>query len=221
LWLLEGRTADLAGASLAATAAAWTKNEGQFFLPAVLVVAAVQLWRAKSGVRAWLLLMAPPLIVMGVWHLVRQAYQIEAAGFTLAASFQPEFFRIALRTLLSKALQPSLFNLSFLVMLGATLAVRPLGLRAQFWVPPGLVLWHLSGALLAYSTGRNDIQWWLGTSADRILSQAVPLALLAAAWVLGQAMEKTRTQSGSRAPASEPRPKKAHKTKKERRARSR
>jgi hypothetical protein len=221
LWLLEGRTADLAGASVAATAAAWTKNEGQFFLPAILAVAALQLLRTKSGARTWLVLLAPPLIVMGTWHLVRQAYQIEAAGFTLAASFQPELFRIAVRTLLSKAADPGLFNLCFLVMLVAALAVRPFVLAPQIWALPGLVLWHLSGALLAYSTGRNDIHWWLGTSADRILSQAVPLALLCAAWVLGQWTEKAQSRSGSRAPASEPRPGgKVRTTRKERHARS-
>lgn len=221
LWLLEGRTADLAGASLAATAAAWTKNEGQFFLLAVLLVAAAQLLRARSTPRLWLLALGPPLIVMGAWHLVRQAHQVEAAGFTLAASFQPDLFRIALRTLLAKAFQPGLFNLSFLLMLGAALAARPLALPKQFWILPGLVLWHLCGALLAYSTGRNDIHWWLGTSADRILSQAVPLALLPAAWIFGQWFEKARNQSASRTPANEPPPAKTHKTKRERRARSR
>jgi hypothetical protein len=221
LWLLEGRTADLVGTSLAATAAAWTKNEGQFFLLAVLVVAAAQLLRTKSGVRTWLILIAPPLVVVGIWHLVLHAYQIQAAGFTLAASFQSEFFRIALRTLLSKAFQPGLFNLGFLVMLGAALAVRPLGLSRQFWVLPGLVLWHLSGALLAYSTGRNDIHWWLGTSADRILSQVIPLALLPAAWVFGQWVEKTRKRREQQEAASETRPGKAQRTKKERRARAR
>ena len=218
LWLLEGRTVDLAAASLGATAAAWTKNEGQFFLLAVLVVAAAHLLRAKLEVRNWLLLLLPPLIVMGAWHVVRQAHQVEAAGFTLAASFRPEFFRIALRTLLAKAFQPGLFNLSFLLLLGAALAARPLGLPTQFWVLPGLVLWHLSGALLAYSTGRNDIHWWLGTSADRILSQAAPLALLPAAWVFSQWMEKAGNQHP---PVSEPRQGKAPKTKKLRRTRSR
>jgi hypothetical protein len=221
MWLLEGRTADLAGASLAATAAAWTKNEGQFFLLAVVLLAAVQLLRSKSTVRSWLLLVAPPLIVMGAWHLVRQAHQIEAAGFTLAASFQPESFRIALRTLLYNAFRPGLFNLCFPLMLGAALAARPLALPTQFWVLPGLVLWQWTGALLAYSTGRNDIHWWLGTSADRILSQAAPLALLPAAWVFGQWIEKARNRSGPHPPASEPRPGKAQKANKQRRARSR
>jgi hypothetical protein len=220
LWLIEGRTADLAGASLAATAAAWTKNEGQFFLLAVVVVAALQLLRAKSGVRMWLILLGPPLVVMGVWRLVLRAYQTEAAGFTLAASFQPELFRIALRTVLSKAFQPSLFDLDFLLMLGAAVVVPALGLSRRFWLLPGLVLWHVSGALLAYSTGRNDIHWWLGTSADRILSQAAPLALLSAAWVFGQWIKKTQDQTERPKAATETRPGKADRTKRERRAKA-
>jgi hypothetical protein len=220
LWLLDGRDSDLAGVTLASTAAAWTKNEGQFFLLAVLLVAAAQLVRSKAPARCWLILAAPPLMVMGVWHWVRQSYQVEAAGFTLAASFQPEFFRIALRTLLAKALQPGLFNLCFIAMLGAGVAARPLGLPGPFWVAPGLVAWHLGGALLAYSTGRNDIHWWLGTSADRILSQAVPLALLPAVWAFGRWIERTQEQKdadiGENEPASQGRP-----TRKQRRAKAR
>jgi hypothetical protein len=209
------------GASLAATAAAWTKNEGQFFLLAVLLIAGVELLRRKSALRRWLALVAAPLLALGPWFLVRQAYSIEAAGFTLGVFFQPDLFRIASRTMAAKAFQPGLFNLCFPLALGALLSARRLHLAAGFWVLPGLVAWHLGGAILAYSTGRNDIHWWLGTSADRILSQAVPLALLCAAWVLGQWTEKAQSRSGSRAPASEPRPGgKVRTTRKERHARS-
>jgi hypothetical protein len=222
LWLMEGRAADLAGASLAAAAAAWTKNEGQFFLLAVMLAAGVQLLRAKAAPRLWLLL-AAPVLVMGTWHGFRQAYGVEAAGFTLAASFQPELFRVALRTLLAKALQPSLFNLSFLLLAGAAAAARPLGLPAAVWVLPGLVLWHLGGALLAYSTGRNDIHWWLETSADRILSQIVPLGLLPVAWAFGRWAEQTR-QTGAGKPrpeAAKARPRKTQKAKASQRSKSR
>ncbi len=48
LWLREGSVADLAAASLAATAAAWTKNEGQLFLAAVGAVIAIRLLRKSS-----------------------------------------------------------------------------------------------------------------------------------------------------------------------------
>jgi hypothetical protein len=202
LWVLDGVDADLAGASLAATAAAWTKNEGQFFLLAIVLVAALQMLRAKSPLRAWFVLAVPPLLVLGPWYLVRQAHQVEAAGFALGVSFQPDLFRIALRTLLAKAFQPGLFNLSFYVALGAVLAIRPLRISRAFWILPGLVAWHLGGALLAYSTGRNDIHWWLATSADRILSQVVPLALLSAAWVWGRWSEQAVAE-GQASPAEQ------------------
>ena len=218
-WVLDGAAVDLAGASLAATAAAWTKNEGQFFLLAVVLAAAVQLLRAKSPARLWLLLVVPPLLVMGPWHLVRQAYEVEAAGFTLGISLQPDLFRIALRSMLAKAFQPGLFNLCFYLAVGATLAARPLRIPAGFWVLPGLVAWHLGGALLAYSTGRNDIQWWLATSADRILSQAVPLALLSAVWVWGRWIERARDSSQTRPGAKKPPPAaKTHKGRRDRQA---
>lgn len=218
-WILEGRSADLAGASLAATAAAWTKNEGQFFLLAVVAAAAIPLLRAKAPARRWLLLVVPPLLVMGAWHSFRQAYEVEAAGFTLAASFQIELFRIALRTMIGKALQPGLFSLCFVLLFGVAIAIRVLRLAPGFWILPGLVLWHLSGALLAYSTGRNDIHWWLGTSADRILSQVAPLALLPVACVFGRweerASEETPPQS------DEPRATKSRKPERGARAKSR
>ena len=205
LWNLEGRTADLAGASLAATAAAWTKNEGQFFLLAVALIAAIPLLRAKSTARSWLLLATPPLAVLGVWHIFRQAYDVEAAGFTLGASFQAEFFRIALRTLISKTLEPGLFGLCFVLLAGAAIAVRVLRLAPGFWIVPGLVFWHLCGALLAYSTGRNEIHWWLDTSADRILSQVAPLALLSAAWAFGRWAGQAQPQREAPAEPGEPR----------------
>lgn len=210
-WMLEGRSADLVGVSVAATAAAWTKNEGQFFLLAVVLLAAIPLLRTKAPVSLWLTLVAPPLLVMGVWHAFRQAYEVEAAGFTLAASFQTEFFRIALRTMIAKAFELGLFGLSFVLLAGAAIGIRLLRLAPAFWVLPALVAWHLSGALLAYSTGRNEIHWWLGTSADRILSQVAPLALLPAALVFGRWAEQSRSAAEPAAPSGQrdSRPRKA------------
>jgi hypothetical protein len=182
MWINEGCTAGLIGASLAATAAAWTKNEGQFFLLAVLAVFAVSLLRARAPVWQWLIAAGPSIAVLAAWSLVRQAHGVEAAGFSLGLSFDPELLRIALRSLLSRAAQPGSFHLVFYLWVAALAGAWRLRPPRAFWILPGLVIWHFAGALLAYSTGRNDIQWWLGTSADRVISQIVPLAMLSAAW---------------------------------------
>jgi hypothetical protein len=68
---------------------------------------------------------------------------------------------------------------------------------AAFWTLPALVLWHLGGALLAYSTGRNDLAWWLGTSADRILAQIAPVALLCGAVVFAHWMSEAEALAGA------------------------
>ena len=56
LWLRSGSLVNLAAASLAATAAAWTKNEGQLFLAAIGVVAAAEDLAAAHEDRAVLCL---------------------------------------------------------------------------------------------------------------------------------------------------------------------
>jgi hypothetical protein len=60
-----------------------------------------------------------------------------------------------------------------------------LRVNRAFWLLPGLACWQFLGALMAYATGRNDLDWWLRTSADRLLSQIAPLCLLTAAVAFG------------------------------------
>ncbi len=187
-WYHDGARRDLASASIAATAAAWTKNEGQFFLLGVLLLIGFGLARKKEGWPSWVWLLAPPVLVLGPWLLVRRAYGIEAAGFVPGAIFHLDLFWMALRTVCSKMLALKLFNVTFLVFFASLLAATRTKPARAFWVLPALVLWHLAGALLAYATGRNDLAWWLGTSADRILAQIAPLALLSGAIVFGAAI---------------------------------
>ena len=52
-WYRDGRLSDLAAAALSATAAAWTKNEGQFFLLGVILLGAVGLVRRRSSLAGW------------------------------------------------------------------------------------------------------------------------------------------------------------------------
>jgi hypothetical protein len=115
---------------------------------------------------------------------------VEASGFTLGADFQAALFGTALSTMLAKAFTLGSLNLTFVAVVAASVAGILLKLQRSFWVVPGLVAWQFLGALLAYSTGRNEIEWWLATSADRLLSQTAPLAILAAAIAYGLWIER-------------------------------
>ena len=206
-WYREGRAIDLAAAALAATAAAWTKNEGQFFLLGVILLGAVGLARRRSKLAGWCCLLLPSAVVLIPWWAVRRMHGIEAAGFVPGLDFEPELFWVSLRTLVGKASELGSYNVTFYLFIAGLAAAVRLKPPGSFWIVPGLVFWQLLGALLAYATGRNDIDWWLGTSADRILAQIAPLALLPAALVMShwrqQAAASPETPGQSR-PAPPP-----------------
>lgn len=189
-WFHQGGASLLAAASIAATAAAWTKNEGQFFLLAVLLWGSWNLARSRARVGNWLWLFGPPVAVLLPWWLVRQAHGVEAAGFVPGIDFQAALFATALRHLLSLAADPRVFNLTFYLFAAGVIGALILGNRKPSWTLHALVAWQFLGALLAYATGRNEIQWWLGTSADRILVQITPLALLSATVVFAEWSER-------------------------------
>ena len=190
LWLRSGATVDLAAASVAGAAAAWTKNEGQLFLAALGALAAVQLLRQRAGATGWAWLAAPAGLLLVPWSIVRMGQSVEASGFTLGADFQAGMFGTALSTMLAKAFAVGSVNLAFVSLVLAVVAGIALKLPGSFWAIPGLVGWQFLGALLAYSTGRNEIEWWLATSADRLLSQMVPLAIFSAALAYGLWVER-------------------------------
>jgi hypothetical protein len=181
----DGERCHLAGAAVAGTAAAWTKNEGQFFLVGLAVALMVWLLARKRPALDWGILLAPPALLLGLWSLVRSSYAVEAAGFRVGLELQPDLFVTALRTMLRKALAFGSFNLAFLLLPVSAAAAAGLSAPRAFWMLPGLALWQFLGALMAYATGRNDLTWWLETSADRLLSQIAPLCLLAVAVAFG------------------------------------
>jgi len=189
-WWRDGDRFDLAAASLAATAAAWTKNEGQFFLLAIVLLGVARLFFGRRPALEWSCLIAPPAALLLPWTIVRAGHGVEAAGFAMGFNFDPKLFAVAADALLTEALRWDLFVLTFVLLAAAALGAALLRMPAAFWILPGLVAWHLSGALTAYATGQNDLQWWLGTSADRILAQVVPLALLPAAVVFSSWIER-------------------------------
>ena len=199
-WHREGQVVDLAGACLAGTAAAWTKNEGQFFLLAILVLAAVKLLRVRPPVWNWAWL-AAPAVILGPWTLIRGSHGIEAAGFTPLIDFEPGLFGIALRRLSSMGFDTQLYNLTFYLLIASIVGALMLKVRPVFWILPGLALWQFAGALLAYATGRNEIQWWLGTSAGRILAQIAPLALMAPVVAYGEWARRSTERWGTAEPA--------------------
>jgi len=181
LWFRDGDATDLAVASIAAAAAAWTKNEGQFFFAGFAALGLLKLLRERRPWPQWVLLLAPATTIIVGWSAVRAFHQIEAAGFSMGLSFEPSLFYIAAGTVVSKMFSPDLFNIAFYAWglgLIAALRLRP---NSAYWALAGLVAWQLGGSVLAYSTGRNEIQWWLGTSADRLISQVAPLASLSLA----------------------------------------
>ncbi len=181
LWRSEKRPTDLIAGSLAATAAAWTKNEGQLFLAMFALIAAAELLRERASWKSWAWLAAPPAMLLGAWSWTRSAFGVEAAGFALGVDFQPALFAAAATSMVSKALAPGSFVLAFPLAAAAVAALAWRRAPAHYWIPSALLGWQLAGALLAYATGRNEIQWWLETSGDRILAQLAPLAILSAA----------------------------------------
>lgn len=182
-WHGSDRLRDLGLASVSGTAAAWTKNEGLPVLAAVAALAAARLFLRRASRRAWAALLTPPLAVLGPWIYVRETHEIAAADFVPLLQFEPELFWVSLQAMTAAAARPSLANLTFYLFAAALAAAVVLKLRRPFWLLPGFVFLHLGAALLAYATGRNEIDWWLQSSLDRILAQIVPLALLTPALV--------------------------------------
>ena len=216
-WWREGDLFDLAAASVAATAGAWTKNEGQFFLLAIaLLGAAGLLLRSRSEKLEWLVLLGPPTALLLPWTIARAGHGVQAAGFAMGFSFDPGLFLVALSALISEAFRWDIFVLAFVLLVIAAVGAALLRLAAAFWILPGLVAWHLSGALMAYSTGQNDLQWWLGTSAGRILAQVAPLALLPPVLVFSQWIER---HNADKPPAEQPETKPLPARKREKRRR--
>ncbi len=179
-WWRGSESVHLAAAATAATAAAWTKNEGQLFLLAVILLAGTRLLTRRESLRSWLVLLGPAVAVIVPWTFVRLSFGIESAGFSPLLSFRPDLFSTALATLVNRLFQWSEFQLAAPLLIGVVVGGIILGASRALWIPLGLLAWQFAGALLAYATGANDLEWWLGTSADRILSQLVPLVLLPA-----------------------------------------
>ncbi len=206
-WWKEARTGDLALASLFSALAAWTKNEGLFFLAAVAVFLVIRLARTKADWRAWTAL-AWPAVAVVPWIAARHIYGVPGSDLLARGSLAWANLGPGVASILGQAAKINIYNLTFWLLLLSLIVARRAGMDARWWLLPGLVFWQLAGLFGAYLNGRNDIQWWIGTSLDRILSQVAPLALLApalvaAAWVAAHPPQSAAEGPSKLAPRSE------------------
>ncbi len=193
-WYREGDYPDFALAVVFASIGAWTKNEGQFFLGAFgLLAAARLLWKRLWNWRYWLTLAVVPGLAVFPWAVARSLYGVKRPGQlsgeivrTNVTSYWP-----TVTALLDHAFSPSIFNLVFPLCLLAALLYRRAGLDRRFLLLPLLVLWQFFGVTLVYVTGPVNLQWMIGSSLDRVLSQVAPLALLSAALVFAAYYERS------------------------------
>jgi|GEM_PF-1090302 len=195
-WFREGDYADFALAVFFASIAAWTKNEGQFFLAGLGGLAVARLlWQRIWDRRYWFTLAAGPVLFVAPWVAARNVYGVKRPGElsgemmrTNIASYGP-----TVKAIFDHAFTPAppdalgsriwLFNLTFPLCVLAVFLYRRAGLDQRFWVLPALACWQLFGVSLVYVTGPVNLQWMIGSSLDRVLSQIAPIALLAGALV--------------------------------------
>jgi len=192
-WYREERTEDLVLAAGFAGLAAWTKNEGIFFLAAVGVLVVAR------QPRAWRVVAVTGAITVLPWIVLRHVYGVPGSDLWTGrlnwANLWPGLLSFG------QAFDWGRYNLTFWLLVGGVALYRRVGLDHRWLVLPGLVLWQLGGLWGAYLAGRNELQWWIGTSLDRVLAQVAPVALWGAAVVAGAVKEPAA------APAKAPGPK--------------
>jgi hypothetical protein len=202
-WFRDGQYGDFALAVVFASVAAWTKNEGQFFLAGFGLLALARLaWTRCRQWRFWAALAAIPGLAVIPWAAARSLYGVKRPGQlsgeivqTNAGSYWP-----TVRALVEHAFAPSIFNLAFPLCLLALFLYRRAGLDRRFLILPALVMWQLFGVTLVYVTGPVNLQWMIGSSLDRVLSQIAPLALLAAALAFAAYYTKAEARLAAASP---------------------
>ena len=142
------------------------------------------------------------------WAAARSLYGIGRPGQisgeivrTNVASYWP-----TLRALAEHAFAPSVFNLVFPLWLVAVALHRRAGLDNKFLLLPLLALWQIGGLTLVYVTGPVNLQWMIGSSIDRVLSQVAPLALLGAALVFASYYDRAEARLAPPPPPPKPAP---------------
>ncbi len=187
-WWNDDQPADLALASFFSALAAWTKNEGLFFLAGAGALMASRLaYRRVSDWRLWATAAGWPALAVVPWIVLRRVYNVPGSDLLGSGPLIWSNLGPGIRSIVGQAFHTGPYNLTFWLLAAGLLLFGRARAGVTWWLAPGLVLWQWIGLLGAYLSGRNEIQWWIGTSLDRILAQVAPLALLgsallAAAW---------------------------------------
>ena len=182
-WLVDGRTAWLALATLFLAASALTKNEGLLFGACILVpLLAVATGRRRAvGLAAGVV-----ALVYLPWRVFMAAHDLESADYELSSSFDPSRARLHLERVpdaawgvASRGFDP--YEVGFVLALGLgacalslLLACSRLGLFAG-----GFALLSLAGLTWIYVISERELSSYLSSSAHRVvLSSVIGLAAL-------------------------------------------
>lgn len=179
----------------------WTKNEGMFLAPILVVVTAVAAWldgrRPKLRPLAELVLGASPGVLATfafkhVWAPAPEVGRFLGAGFVERLS-DPERWRVVIAAFAERAVPLAGDGIWGATVLALTIvlgvAVARGGLRGESWtawVYAAAAAAFLGFDLVVYLVTPDELGWHLSTSLDRLLMQALPLAVVAVFVLLGR-----------------------------------
>jgi hypothetical protein len=169
-------------AGLAASLAAWTKNEGALFVVALLAARGMVQWVRTNRSAAWrdaALLLAGAAPVLLVLFLFKSQIQVDN-DLVEGQAFSQTLARIADPARHVAIL--SAFGATGLHVASAFAVVLPLcalqhAARRAALLPLLVVAAMLAGYYIVYLTTPHDLAWHLETSLDRLFVQLAPMSL--------------------------------------------
>jgi hypothetical protein len=182
-WLDRPAACELGLSALFFGMAGFTKNEGLVMALAGLVLLMALAVLRRVGLSAiWQMIPAMGLMIMP-WQIQRVVWGIKGdMNVTLAALMQNWDSRS------SPVLQYLLSNMGNIHQLGLLWYVLPPAMLGALAFAPRqwlkalpvllLIVAHFAGVIAAYITTSHDIIWHLNTSADRVVFQVSPLAVM-------------------------------------------
>jgi len=207
LWLLEQEARFLALAAFFLATAALLKNEGLMLALVLFVVLA-----AVTRLRPWRQLLASaavPILAFVPWRLWTNAHGVAAnADVRLGDLARPEFLldrserlETALRELppFLLAFDRSLLTLPLVVVVAAALARRSPALSVY---AVGPVVLAFLGFATVYWASTNPVNWYIDTTADRVLVSLVVFGAVLFPLLVAEALESSRYSEAERARSS-------------------